>query len=50
METAKPFKFNWGEVSELNSGHTSEEWGITKNIKSKQKMVTDSEDFWNCEE
>ena len=28
MKTAKLPKFNWGEVSELNSGHTSEEWGI----------------------
>ena len=28
MKTAKLPKFNWGEVSEFNSGHTSEEWGI----------------------
>ena len=28
METAKLPKFNWNEVSELNSGHTSSEWGI----------------------
>jgi hypothetical protein len=50
METAKPFKFNWDEVSELNSGHTSEEWGISNKPKSKQNMVIDSEDFWNCDE
>ena len=50
METAKTFKFNWGEVSELNSGHTPEEWGIINKPKSKQNKVIDSEDFWNCDE
>jgi len=30
VKTAKLPKFNCGEVSELNSGHTSEEWGTTK--------------------
>ena len=36
METIKLPKFNWGQVSELNSGHTSEEWGkSTKNLLPK---------------
>ena len=30
MKTAKLPKFNWGEISELNSGHTTEEWGLQK--------------------
>ncbi len=31
METAKIPKFKWGEISELNSGHTPDEWGRPKN-------------------
>jgi len=50
METVKPSKSNCDEISKLNFGHTSEEWGITKETKSKQNMVINSEDFWNCEE
>ena len=49
METTKTSKFNWGEVSELNSGHTPEEWGMPNKLKSKQGII-DSEDFWNCDE
>jgi len=30
MESAKLPKFKWDEVSELNSGHTSDEWGVRK--------------------
>ena len=37
METAKIEKFQWGEVSDLNSGHTSDEWGIAKN-QNPEKM------------
>jgi len=50
METAKHSKFNWGELSELNSGHTPEEWGITNKPKLKQNMIINSDDFWNCDE
>jgi len=50
METVKLPKSNWGKLSELNSGHTPEEWGITDKPKSKQNMVINSEDFWNCNE
>ena len=28
METAKLPKFRWGELSEMNSGHTANEWGM----------------------
>ncbi len=30
MKTAKLPKFNWDDISELNSGHTPEEWGTAK--------------------
>jgi len=30
MDTAKLPKFRWEEISELNSGHTPEEWGMRK--------------------
>jgi len=30
METANLPKFKWGELSELNSGHTENEWGLQK--------------------
>ena len=50
MYTAKPSKFNWDEISELNSGHTPDEWGISNKPKSKQNTIVDSEDFWNCDE
>ena len=30
METAKLPKFKWDELSELNSGHTENEWGLKK--------------------
>ena len=30
MESAKLPKFNWDELSEFNSGHTENEWGMKK--------------------
>jgi len=30
MKTAKLPKFNWDELSERNSGHTPNEWGLEK--------------------
>jgi hypothetical protein len=30
METAKIPKFKWDEISDQNSGHTPDEWGIKK--------------------
>ena len=30
METAKLPKFKWHELSEQNSGHTKNEWGMQK--------------------
>jgi len=30
MDTAKLPKFKWNELSELNSGHTENEWGAQK--------------------
>jgi hypothetical protein len=30
METAKLPKFKWDELSEQNSGHTENEWGLQK--------------------
>ena len=30
METTKLPKFKWDELSELNSGHTENEWGLQK--------------------
>ena len=37
MDTAKLPKFKWGELSELNSGHTENEWGLQK---KKSTLVT----------
>ena len=47
METAKTEKFRWGEVSELNSGHTSDEWGIAKKPKSRQNVIIAYDVVWN---
>lgn len=30
MDSVKLPKFKWDEISELNSGHTPEEWGSQK--------------------
>jgi hypothetical protein len=47
METAKVPKFKWGEISELNSGHTPNEWGMTKKAKPKQNTVIAYDISWN---
>jgi len=39
METANLPKFKWDEVSELNSGHTVDEWGSQKKHAPKT-MIT----------
>jgi len=47
METANTSKFKWGEISELNSGHTPDEWGITK--KPKQNKIIAYDLVWNVQ-
>lgn len=46
METAKVPKFKWSEISELNSGHTSNEWGMAK-AKPKQNIIIAYDISWN---
>jgi hypothetical protein len=45
METAKTPKFKWGEISDLNSGHTPNEWGMTQ--KAKQNRIIAYDVLWN---
>lgn len=40
METAKLPKFKWSELSELNSGHTENEWGVKKKITIPRTFVS----------
>ena len=40
METAKLPKFKWGEISNLNSGHTQNEWGLEKKKSGPKTFVT----------
>ncbi|HJJ23215.1 MAG TPA: hypothetical protein OQH54_05835 [Nitrosopumilus sp.] len=40
MKTAKLSKFKWGDLSELNSGHTPEEWGIQKKRSIPRTFVS----------
>ena len=40
METAKLPKFKWTELSERNSGHTQNEWGIQKRKLSPTTLVS----------
>ncbi len=47
METAKVSKFKWGEISELNSGHTSNEWGMEQKAKPKQTTIIAYDISWN---
>lgn len=47
METAKLPKFNWTELSELNSGHTHDEWGIQKK-KSVPRIFVSYTVSWDC--
>ena len=39
METAKLPKFKWDELSELNSGHTENEWGLQKKKSAPRTFV-----------
>jgi len=47
METAKVPKFKWGEISDLNSGHTSNEWGMAQKAKPKQNTIIAYDISWN---
>ncbi|MBS3922149.1 MAG: hypothetical protein KGZ37_03245 [Nitrosarchaeum sp.] len=47
METAKVPKFKWGEISELNSGHTPNEWGMAQKPKPKQTLIVAYDISWN---
>lgn len=47
METAKIPKFKWGEISELNSGHTPNEWGMQQSENRKQKKYVVYDVAWN---
>ena len=48
MKTAKIDNFRWGEISELNSGHTPNEWGMTeKKPKRKQNTIIAYDIVWN---
>ena len=44
MKTAKVDKFNWDKDSDLNLGHTSNEWGITK---KKSNVIIAYDVKWN---
>ena len=47
METAKTSKFKWGEISELNSGHTPNEWGMVQKAKPRQTRIIAYDVLWN---
>lgn len=47
METAKIPKFKWSEISELNSGHTPDEWGMAQKPKSKHTSIVVYDVSWN---
>ena len=49
METAKIPKFKWGEISELNSGHTPDEWGMTQKAKPRQIVIIVYDISWNSQ-
>jgi len=40
METTKLPKFKWGELSELNSGHTENEWGLQQKKSAPRTFVS----------
>jgi hypothetical protein len=46
MDTVKLPKFKWGELSELNSGHTKNEWGLQKK-KSVPVTITSYTVSWD---
>ena len=39
MDTEKMPKFKWDDISELNSGHTPEEWGVQKKKSTPRTFV-----------
>ena len=39
-ETANLPKFKWGTLSELNSGHTVDEWGVQKKKQILRTFVS----------
>ena len=39
MGTAKLPKFKWGELFELNSGHTENEWGLQKKKSTPVTLI-----------
>ena len=47
MQTAKVPKFKWGEISELNAGHTTNEWGMERKEKPKQNVIVAYDIVWN---
>ncbi|MBT5200267.1 MAG: hypothetical protein HOK63_01550 [Thaumarchaeota archaeon] len=47
MKTAKLDKFQWGTVSDLNSGHTSNEWGTPSKRKSTQNVFVAYDVNWD---
>ena len=47
METANIPKFKWGEISELNSGHTPNEWGMEQKKNQKQRKYVVYDVAWN---
>ena len=47
METVKIPKFKWDEISDLNSGHTPNEWGTIQKIKTKQTRIIAYDISWN---
>jgi hypothetical protein len=49
METARVPPFKWGEISEHNSGHTPNEWGMEQKIKPKKRIIIAYDVSWNCE-
>lgn len=40
MKTVNLPKFKWGELSELNSGHTVDEWGVQKKQHVSRTIVS----------
>lgn len=44
MKTAKVDKFNWSKTSDVNLGHTSNEWGIRK---KKSNVIISYDVKWN---
>jgi hypothetical protein len=49
MDTVKLPKFKWGELSELNSGHTKNEWGLQKKQSAPVILYTVSwDDYVLC--